>query len=69
MGRLRLCDYETVFCAGPTRGEDIFEARGIERSAGCVVIVRPDQYVGHVLPLQARCELTQYFAAILRVRG
>ena len=69
VGRLRLCDYEKVFCAGPTRGEDIFEARGIERSAGCVVIVRPDQYVGHVLPLQARGELTQYFAAILRVRG
>ena len=43
--------------------------RGIGRAAGCMVIVRPDQYVGHVLPLDARAELAKYFAAILRVRG
>ena len=43
--------------------------RGIDRAAGCVVIVRPDQYVGHVLPLHSRDELTAYFGAILRVRG
>lgn len=46
-----LCDYEKVFCADLKRGEDIFEMRGIDRAAGCVVIVRPDQYVGHILPL------------------
>jgi phenol 2-monooxygenase len=34
-----------------------------------MVIVRPDQYVGHVLALHARDELTQYFAGILLVRG
>ena len=43
--------------------------RGIDRAAGCIVIVRPDQYVGHVLPLHARDELAAYFAGILRVRG
>jgi len=69
VGRYRLCDYEKIFCADPKRGEDIFEARGIDRAAGCIVIVRPDQYVGHVLPLQACDELAEYFAAILRVRG
>ncbi len=31
--------------------------RGIDRAAGCVVVVRPDQYVGTVLPLHARDEL------------
>ena len=69
VGRYGLCDYEKVFCADLKRGEDIFELRGIDRAAGCVVIVRPDQYVGHVLPLSARDELAAYFAAILRVRG
>ena len=69
VGRFGLCDYEKVFCADLKRGEDIFEMRGIDRAAGCVVIVRPDQYVGHILPLQARDELAAYFAGILRVRG
>jgi phenol 2-monooxygenase len=69
VGRYGLCDYEKVFCADLKRGDDIFEARGIDRAAGCMVIVRPDQYVGHVLPLQARDDLAAYFAAILRVRG
>ena len=69
VGRHGLCDYEKVFCANTQRGEDIFEMRGLDRAAGCVVIVRPDQYVGHVLPLRAREELARYFAGILRVRG
>jgi phenol 2-monooxygenase len=69
VGRYGLTDYEKVFCADLKRGEDIFEMRGIDRAAGCMVVVRPDQYVGHVLPLQARDELASYFAGILRVRG
>ena len=69
VGRDGLTDYETIFCADLKRGEDIFAMRGIDRAAGCVVIVRPDQYVGHVLPLHSRDELTAYFGAILRVRG
>ena len=69
VGRYGLCDYEKVFCADLKRGEDVFEARGIDRAAGCMVVVRPDQYVGHILPLAARDALAAYFAAILRVRG
>jgi phenol 2-monooxygenase len=69
VGRYRLCDYEKAFCADPNHGQDLFDARGIDRAAGCIVVVRPDQYVGHVLPLQARDELAAYFAGILRVRG
>jgi len=69
VGRYGLCDYEKVFCADARHGEDIFEARAIDRAAGCVVVVRPDQYVGHVLPLAARAELGAYFEAILRVRA
>lgn len=69
VGRYGLCDYEKVFCADAKRGDDVFALRGIARAAGCIVVVRPDQYVGHVLPLQARAELAAYFAGILRVRG
>jgi len=69
VGRYGLCDYEKVFCADLKRGEDIFAMRGIDRAAGCMVVVRPDQYVGQILPLLAREELAAYFAAFLRLRG
>ena len=65
VGRYWLCDYEKVFCVDP-RSEDLFEARGIDRQQGCLVIVRPDQYVGHVLPLAARDALSAYFAGIFK---
>jgi len=68
VGRYGLTDYEKVFCADLKRGEDIFEMRGIDRRAGCIIVVRPDQYVGNVLPLTACDELAAYFAGILRVR-
>jgi phenol 2-monooxygenase len=69
VGRYGLCDYEKVFCADTRGGADLFETRGIDRTAGCIVIVRPDQYVGHVLPLADHDGLAAYFAGILRVRG
>ena len=37
--------------------------------AGAVYLVRPDQHVGHVLPLDARAALAAYFGGILRERG
>ena len=63
-GRFGLIDHEKVFCPDPTAG-DIFDLRGIDRSAGCMVVVRPDQYVGHVLPLDAQDELADFLAGIL----
>ncbi|MGE4050065.1 MAG: FAD-dependent monooxygenase [Piscinibacter sp.] len=69
VGRHGLCDYEKVFCADLRRGEDVFAMRGIDRARGCMVVVRPDQHVGHVLPLEARAELAAYFGGILRVRS
>jgi phenol 2-monooxygenase (NADPH) len=67
-GALRLIDYQKVYAAGPApdgTGEDIFEARGIDR-AGAVLVVRPDQYVANVLPLRARDALSGFFKPILR---
>ena len=58
VGPFQLVDYENVFAADPD--EDIFELRGLERG-GCVVVVRPDQYVGAVLPLEATDELGAFF--------
>jgi phenol 2-monooxygenase len=42
---------EGVLCRPEGRRADIFALRGIDRNAGCMVIVRPDQHVGQVLPL------------------
>ncbi|MGD9879080.1 MAG: FAD-binding monooxygenase [Reyranella sp.] len=60
-GRYGLLDYEKMFCADVRSGNDIFELRGIDREAGCMVVVRPDQYVAHVLPLDGYEQLASYF--------
>ena len=43
--------------------EDIFEARGISRD-GAVVVVRPDQYVSGVFPLDAHEEIGRFFDGV-----
>jgi phenol 2-monooxygenase (NADPH) len=60
-GRFGLRDYEKMFCADIKSGNDIFTMRGIDRQAGCIVVVRPDQYVAHVLPLDGYRELASFF--------
>jgi phenol 2-monooxygenase len=60
-GRYGLVDYEKMFCSDLKREQDIFDMRGIDRVDGCLVIVRPDQYVAHVLPLDAHDELAAFF--------
>ena len=60
-GKYGLIDYEKIFCPDLKSGHDIFAMRGIDRAAGCMVVVRPDQYVAHVLPLDAHAELTAFF--------
>ena len=58
-GRYGLVDYEKMFCSDPKAG-DIFDVRGVDRD-GCIVIVRPDQFVAHVLPLDAHAALAAFF--------
>ena len=60
-GLYGLHDYEKTFCPDLKGGQDIFAMRGIDREAGCMVVVRPDQYVAHVLPLDALRQLAAYF--------
>jgi phenol 2-monooxygenase len=64
-GRFGLCDYEKMFCADPKSGQDIFDMRGIDRERGCVIVVRPDQYVAHALPIEATAEISAFFAEFM----
>jgi 2-polyprenyl-6-methoxyphenol hydroxylase-like FAD-dependent oxidoreductase len=64
-GRYGLRDYEKMFCPALSAGPDIFDLRGIDRDEGCMVVVRPDQYVAHVLPLDAFDDLSSFFAAFM----
>ena len=63
-GRYGLVDYEKAFAPDPKSG-DIFDLRRIAREQGALVVVRPDQYVSHVLPLDAYAELAAFFAPLL----
>jgi phenol 2-monooxygenase/3-hydroxybenzoate 4-monooxygenase len=66
-GRLGLRDYEKVFAPDlKNPAADIFDLRGVDRERGALVLVRPDQYVAHVLPLDAHQALADFFAAFMR---
>jgi phenol 2-monooxygenase len=64
-GRFGLIDYEKTFCAPLPAGTDIYERRGVDRDRGAVVVVRPDQHVATVLPLDGHVELGEFFAGCL----
>jgi phenol 2-monooxygenase len=59
-GRYGLVDYQKIFCPDLKSGQDIYEMRGIDRDQGCMVVVRPDQHVAHILPLDAYAELVDF---------
>lgn len=61
VGPFRLTYLNNVFGLHPE--QNIFAERGISED-GAVVVVRPDQYVAHVLPLTATEELAEFFAGI-----
>jgi phenol 2-monooxygenase len=65
-GKLGLQDHEKVFCVDHKGVGDIFDMRGIDRDTGCMVVVRPDQYIAHVLPLDGFDGLAAFFAGFLR---
>lgn len=65
-GRLGLRDYEKMFCPARRPGRNIFDLRGIDRRQGSIVVVRPDQYVAHVLPLDACEALAAFFEGVMR---
>jgi len=64
-GRYGLKDYEKVFCAEPDSVTNIFDMRSVDRQRGCVIVVRPDQYVAHILPLDGYAEITSFFEGFM----
>lgn len=53
-GKLGIRDYEKVFTDEESFGfgnGNIYQAKGMDREKGAVVVVRPDQYISAVLPL------------------
>jgi len=64
-GRFGLTDYEKAFCPDLRQGADIFDLRGIDRGRGALLVVRPDQFVAEVLPLEATGELAAFFEGFM----
>lgn len=64
-GPLGLTDWEKIYTAAPNAWTetDIFAERELSRD-GVVVLVRPDQYVAAVLPLDATAELAAFLEGI-----
>ncbi|PRX37121.1 phenol 2-monooxygenase [Meinhardsimonia xiamenensis] len=69
-GRLGLVDHEKVFCPDHEGRLDalpeIYTRRGIDRRRGALVIIRPDQFVAEVLPLEATGALAAFLGGVLR---
>ncbi|MEM7523088.1 MAG: FAD-dependent monooxygenase [Pseudomonadota bacterium] len=61
-GRYGLSDYEKIFCADPAA--DIYDMRAVSRD-GCVVVVRPDQHVAHITPLDGAEALAAFFERVM----
>lgn len=64
-GKYGLIDYEKVFCPDLKHGPDIFDQRQIDRAKGALVIVRPDQFVAEVLPLDGFDDLATFFSKFM----
>ncbi|MCY1167261.1 MAG: FAD-binding monooxygenase [Pseudomonadota bacterium] len=65
-GRYGLRDYEKAFCALEDANQNIYALRSIDRERGCLVVVRPDQYIAHILPLGDTEALAAFFDGFMR---
>ncbi|MDP5185319.1 FAD-binding monooxygenase [Blastococcus sp. BMG 814] len=63
-GRFGLVDHEKAFSPDPVAG-DVFAMRGIDRERGCMVLVRPDQHVAAVFPLDDHDGLAGFLSGVL----
>ena len=64
-GRYGLVDYEKAFCQDMKTGPDMFDLRGVDRAKGALVIVRPDQFIAKVQPLDDFEGIAQFFDGVL----
>ena len=56
-----LHDYGKMFCSDWKVEKDIFDERQINKEQGCMVIVRPDQHIANILPLDEFTKLSEFF--------
>ncbi len=64
-GRFGLIDYEKAYTPDLKNGPDIFDLREVDREQGALVIVRPDQHVANVLPLDAYDALADFLGQFM----
>ena len=64
-GQFALQNREKMFCPDFEGAGHIYDMRVIDREQGCIVIVRPDQYVADILPLADHAGLAAFFSAFL----
>ena len=64
-GRYGLMDYEKAFCPDLKTGPDLFDLRGVDRAKGALIIVRPDQFIAKVQPLDDFEGIAQFFDGVL----
>ncbi len=67
-GKFGLIDYEKVFCPNFKTGPDIFDLRGIDRTQGALILVRPDQFIASVQPLTHRDRIARFFDRFMIAR-
>jgi 2-polyprenyl-6-methoxyphenol hydroxylase-like FAD-dependent oxidoreductase len=65
-GRYALRDYEKAFCALDDAKQNIHAMRRINKNSGCLVVVRPDQYIAHLLPIDDTGALAEFFAGFMQ---
>jgi 2-polyprenyl-6-methoxyphenol hydroxylase-like FAD-dependent oxidoreductase len=64
-GRYALRDYEKAFCTLDDANQNIYTMRHINKESGCLVVVRPDQYIAHVLPIIDTDALAKFFTGFM----
>ena len=68
-GNYNLIDYEKAYCSDVDEKNNIFDLRGVDRSKGCVVIIRPDQYVSHIVPIDGYHAIANFFDRFMLARS
>ncbi len=70
-GKYGIQDYEKVFTDEESYGfgfGDIYRKRGVNKEKGCIIVVRPDQYISAVLPLEEKAHdmMEEFFDGFMR---
>lgn len=64
-GRLGVQHPEKVFWVDHRGAGDICERRGLDRARRCLVVVRPDPYIAHVVPRAGLEASSSFFVGAL----